>query len=125
MAIQDTAKDILDKSTEVISNLASSAGDFANKTKIRVKIGNLTAEENRLLLELAQEAYEHDQFYKDFREKHASTFEKIDEIEGHKEALEAELAKYGDAVDGKPIAVESTTEPAVDADDDARKEDAE
>ena len=48
-SFQETAKELIDKGSEFMSGLASTAGDVAAKARIKMKIADLVLEENKLM----------------------------------------------------------------------------
>lgn len=127
--LQDTAKDLIDRGAQVVSSLAASAGDAASRTKIRLKIGDLGLEHDKLMKELGKAAYEDIKENAKLAGKHADLIGKIDEVDAHKAALEEELAKMSanaqadEPVDVEAIAVtQEVDEPAADGADPADKD---
>mgnify|MGYP002539743225 CR=1 FL=1 len=112
--LQETARNLIDRGAEVVSGLASSAGDAASKAKIKMKITDLSLEEGKLMQQLGREAYERLKDDAGFREAHAELLERIEETSAHKQALEDELEAMGarvedagDMSDPQPIDVDA------------------
>lgn len=57
-SFQEAAKELIDKGSEFVSGLASTAGDVATKAKIKMKIADLVLEENKLMQQLGRDVYE-------------------------------------------------------------------
>lgn len=98
-SFQETAKDLIDKGSEFVSGLASTAGDVAAKVKIKMKIADLVLEENKLMQQLGRDVYEQLADDAAFRASHAELLARIEENAAHKQAYEDELTTMSATVE--------------------------
>lgn len=96
---QETARGLFDKGAELVSELASTAGDAASKAKIKMKIADLSLEEGKLMQQLGRDVYEQLRDDPDFRESHGELVGRIEENAAHKQAYEDELATMSATVE--------------------------
>ena len=99
-SFQETAKELIDKGSEFVSGLASTAGDVATKAKIKMKIADLVLEENKLMQQLGRDVYE--QLPDD-----AELIARVEENAAHKQAYEDELTTMSATVED----VQSSDDP--------------
>mgnify|MGYP007022025806 CR=1 FL=1 len=99
-SFQETAKELIDKGSEFVSGLASTAGDVATKAKIKMKIADLVLEENKLMQQLGRDVYE--QLADD-----AELIARVEENAAHKQAYEDELTTMSATVED----VQSSDDP--------------
>lgn len=98
-SFQETAKEFIDKGSEFVSGLASTAGDVAAKVKIKMKIADLVLEENKLMQQLGRDVYEQLADDAAFRASHAELLARIEENAAHKQAYEDELTTMSATVE--------------------------
>lgn len=98
-SFQETAKELIDKGSEFVSGLASTAGDVAAKAKIKMKIADLVLEENKLMQQLGRDAYGQLADDSAFRASHADLIARIEENAAHKQAYEDELTTMSATVE--------------------------
>ncbi len=98
-SFQETAKELIDKGSEFVSGLASTAGDVAAKAKIKMKIADLVLEENKLMQQLGRDAYGQLADDAAFRASHADLIARIEENAAHKQAYEDELTTMSATVE--------------------------
>lgn len=98
-SFQETAKELIDKGSEFVSGLASTAGDVAAKAKIKMKIADLVLEENKLMQQLGRDAYGQLADDATFRASHADLIARIEENAAHKQAYEDELTTMSATVE--------------------------
>lgn len=98
-SFQETAKELIDKGSEFVSGLASTAGDVAAKAKIKMKIADLVLEENKLMQQLGRDAYGQLADDAAFRASHADLIARIEENTAHKQAYEDELTTMSATVE--------------------------
>ena len=84
-SFQETAKELIDKGSEFMSGLASTAGDVAAKARIKMKIADLVLEENKLMQQLGRDVYEQLADDTAFRAAHAELIARIEENAAHKQ----------------------------------------
>lgn len=106
-SFQETAKELIDKGSEFVSGLASTAGDVATKAKIKMKIADLVLEENKLMQQLGRDVYEQLADDAEFRASHAELIARIEENAAHKQAYEDELTTMSATVED----VQSSDDP--------------
>lgn len=98
-SFQETAKELIDKGSEFVSGLASTAGDVAAKAKIKMKIADLVLEENKLMQQLGRDAYGQLSDDAAFRASHADLIARIEENAAHRQAYEDELTTMSATVE--------------------------
>lgn len=98
-SFQETAKELIDKGSEFVSGLASTADDVAAKAKIKMKIADLVLEENKLMQQLGRDAYGQLADDAAFRASHADLIARIEENAAHKQAYEDELTTMSATVE--------------------------
>lgn len=100
---QEKAKGLIDRGYETMSNLASSAGDVASKTKIKAKLLDVSLEQDNLMKKLGYAVY--DDLVNDdaFRAANEELLARIADVIAHKEALETELADMDASEDDADI----------------------
>lgn len=98
-SFQETAKELIDKGSEFMSGLASTAGDVAAKARIKMKIADLVLEENKLMQQLGRDVYEQLADDTASRAAHAELIARIEENAAHKQAYEDELATMSATVE--------------------------
>ena len=131
-SFQETAKELIDKGSEFVSGLASTAGDVAAKAKIKMKIADLVLEENKLMQQLGRDVYGQLADDAAFRASHAELIARIEENAAHKQAYEDELTTMSATVedaqspdDSQPIDVDAivVSDEAAESTDHANEKD--
>lgn len=101
---QDVANVLIAKGSQTMNDLGSAAGDAATKAKLKIRLKDLSLEQDVLMKKLGYAAYEKLEGDAAFVEANAGLFKKIQDTKGQIDALQKELdASDAPSADGGSV----------------------